>query len=316
MGLSFILGPVQSMELRQEQSLVHRIQLSQLLAFSPSAIGGVLDSLNKNYEKSEDLLGSLKNRSIDAGARGIFNEFNPGKGLYDGGFILNPGLNCLESLIADKSVEEQSEVIFVQRPSPSDKPGIFFSDHILPAAEAHKKMQQVQIPPKYKRTKRLYHALAKFRDWSNLQARKGYELLSSKQREFINTLRPTMKNVYSQGHFANDLGLHETTVSRIFNYRFIIVERIDKSQVILPSKDLLCTKDEVHMYSTIEKMNSYFVRESESRECLSDEDIAKQVGCPRRTLTKYRLRAGIPSSYDRGETYKTNNSLRFVINTK
>ncbi len=303
----------QSQQLTQSHKLEQRqaISVCKLLSMHPAAIDAVLDAMDSDYGRTEKILESVGNKRTEKGVQGIFTSLFPNKAGQDYGFIMAPSIEPLEELLTQDEIKIDEDAIFVQRKNMTERPEIFFSDKILPRKP---ELTMEQIPAEYKKTKQLYQQLEHFREWSNKAAREGYLALADIQREFINSLEPTRKNICDLVKLGATLNLHKSTVYRLYRGRYVIIENHERSnKVFLPTKELICSKTGLLKIQRIHALNAYFREEAKTGTGLSDTDIAGKVRFIRRTIAKHRNDADIPCGDDRTKAYQENPSTVYQI---
>jgi hypothetical protein len=70
------------------------------------------------------------------------------------------------------------------------------------------------------------------------------------------------------------------------------------------AKDLFATEEDLLRYRMLPVLNEIFAEEFEKGRVYSDREITERVrGIARRTITKYRKEAGIPSTPERRRLY-------------
>jgi RNA polymerase sigma-54 factor len=120
------------------------------------------------------------------------------------------------------------------------------------------------------------------------------QALCEEQRDFLIHGLPHFNDALTQGHLAEKIGLHESTVSRAMSGKFVSV----------PSEEILSF--DFFFDSSIRPKD--YIRNIVANEDLerpvSDAELVeklaeKGIGIARRTVAKYREDMGIPSSYER-----------------
>ncbi len=107
-------------------------------------------------------------------------------------------------------------------------------------------------------------------------------------------------------NIAGDVGVHETTISRAVNGKYI-----DTDFGIFPMKELFSSSLQSSASQTgevskraVKEMIDDIIRENATGKALSDQKIAnilqeKGISIARRTVNKYRKELRIDSSYER-----------------
>ena len=130
----------------------------------------------------------------------------------------------------------------------------------------------------------------------------------SKQVDFLNYgdigMKPmTLKDI------AEKLGIHESTVSRATNNKFIQTPRgVYELKYFFFTSELNTDSGKMISSKVIMKMIEKFVENENPMKPLSDNQISenftgKGISIARRTVTKYREKLNIPSSTEKKEKY-------------
>ena len=157
---------------------------------------------------------------------------------------------------------------------------------------------------KYPETARLLENLKRFDEWKRRTLRDVYLRIGEEQREFFEALDRTRFHIFRQEDLATRLDYSASTMSRLISNRYVEARSTGSSVQILPVKDLLVTGDRLKRYVVTPEINNVLTEEFSKGTAYSDNQIAKKVSiAARRTITKYRIEAGIPSNIERSKVY-------------
>ncbi|MEK6859632.1 MAG: hypothetical protein AABX54_02345 [Nanoarchaeota archaeon] len=127
------------------------------------------------------------------------------------------------------------------------------------------------------------------------------------------SLSPFKLNVYDLRISAGELGVHATTLSRLRKSRYVSVIDAEKNERTYPVRNLMPNKNDYLEIAIASRLNDTLAEEAEEARAFSDDEIAVRTGYARRTMTKYRIRAGIPNSRERQKAYKSDATLKYQI---
>ena len=301
------MGLSQSLNIKQDMkmSLSQKIELSQIIVINPNIMDILLNSLESNFKIAEEVLNPFENNSSDTAIKGILCNLYQNKSKASSGFVMESSIKglSLEKVLEDSHIAIKPDVTFTQRPNIHESPIITPNKIILPREITITAGMEI-IPKEFKKTRKLYQTLVRYREWMNQKAREGYEALGSEQRKFINTLNPIEKAVYSMDDLGKKINLNYSTIYRMFLNRFIAVgNQEETSEAILPSKILFCNQRDFITIQNLSKLKGYFEQEARIGEGLTDNNIAAKTGLVRRTVTNYRSQIGIPNASKRTIEY-------------
>ncbi|MBA4750430.1 MAG: RNA polymerase factor sigma-54 [Alphaproteobacteria bacterium] len=134
-------------------------------------------------------------------------------------------------------------------------------------------------------------------------------MLVATQQDFLkhglSHLQPlTLKDV------ALELGLHESTVSRVVNHKYLQTPRgVFEMKVFFSNAVMGMADDAQHSAVSVRHLLSELIQEENPEDPYSDDQLVqkmaeKGVDVARRTISKYRKLLKIPSSYERKRTHE------------
>jgi DNA-directed RNA polymerase specialized sigma54-like protein len=289
----------QSAQLKQQMSLRKELNMSQLLranilSLPPKALDFLINLVVTNPEKADAI---IRNKSKHR--KGVINA------LYDGfGAVAAKNLKPLEKLVdEDAKVECIPDVVYIGRKN--DRPKIIFSETLIKKPQ----LSLAQIPREYQEARNIFGFLMYEREWITDVLKRIYTIIGDAQREFIYNPVPVNLNKFELADLAEKMDLHVSTVGRLRNGRYIVIEN-DKS-VVLPVHFLMPNDDSFRKYNEIEKINLLLAEESP--QAYSDAKLSANLNIARRTVTKYRKEYGIPESRERAKAYQKDSEKRYQI---
>jgi len=292
-------------ELRQEMRLAQVIEYAKLMAIPDEVLSVVAGAVAFNPDSIEGLLEGRKKDTIGGAGKvqTIYTSLTSGStSVPEGGkrgLIISPDIRTLEEHVGSYQVETTPDVTYVGRKNA--KPEIILSDHLKGAMG----MLVLQIDPvKYPNASKLLRQLRNFDTWKRSQLREAYLIMGDKQREFFESFDNTRLHLFLQRHVAERLDLTVGTISRILSNRWIEARDVAGNQRVMYAKDLFATEEDLLRYRMLPVLNEIFAEEFEKGRVYSDREITERVrGIARRTITKYRKEAGIPSTPERRRLY-------------
>jgi len=297
----------QAQELRQEMTIAQKIELTNLMAVPDEVLNVVVGALAYNPKGVEEALQRRKaeRKYSDAAekSQAIYTGLTDSMGIgTNGGTIGAPDIGSLEGCLSGFQASVTPDVTYIGRKN--DKPDVVFSDHLKGSFGLH--MLQVDSS-EYPETAKLLAQLRRFDSWKRGELRKSYIEIGDVQREYFEKYNPARFNLLGQKELAERVGLSSGTISRILENRWVEARNLDRENKYIKAKDLLVTGDQLKRYITVPRINALLKKEFESGDALSDDDISKQLhNVARRTVTKYRHKAGIPTAKERSRSYRTN----------
>ena len=109
---------------------------------------------------------------------------------------------------------------------------------------------------------------------------------------------------------AIELGLHESTISRIVNHKYLQTPRgVFEMRVFFSNAVMGMVEDTQHSGVSVRYLLSQLIQEENPQDPYSDDQLVqkmaeKGVDVARRTISKYRKVLKIPSSYERKRTHE------------
>jgi RNA polymerase sigma-54 factor len=138
-------------------------------------------------------------------------------------------------------------------------------------------------------------------DMRNDTLRKVAQVVLAEQSEFF-LKGPKFLKPLTQKEVAEKIGVHETTVSRIANAKYV-----DTDWGIIPIKNLFSNAvgDGNQSKNSVKEIIREIIQEHQGEKALSDQKITdllvgKGINVARRTVAKYRKELNIDSSFVRG----------------
>ena len=301
----------QSLTFSLQQTLAQTLSMQQYLSMQTSMLMGIpipafdriIDNIAANPEKYDKR--SLFEVATEARQTKVQSFFpyltvrNPGA--RASGVIVNLDLILASAEASDLAKEACVDGVYrIDREIDTDKPEFVPSEYLHGSGQ---KQLDIQVMSNFKNALQLYNFLFKERNWIAGQLREVYNKIGEGQREFIASLDTNRINIYSYEQLAEDMNLHASSISRLINPRLVAIEH-DGRAYVLPSRELLVNKDEWRRNIVFPLINSVLADEFRQGKAFSDEEIKVRVNrVARRTIAKYRERAGIPSTYERGVLY-------------
>ena len=295
--------------IKQELKLAQIVSLSKLISVPDEVLNVVVGAISYNPDSVESLLKNQKGENTpdnysDNKVQSIYSSLTPSKGdsgsIKKGGLIIYPDLRILEKSPGNYQTRVTPDVTYIGRKD--DKPEIVFSDHIKGSISL-----TLEVDPSiYPETSKLLSQLKKFDEWKRSTLRKTYVILGDEQREFLEELDTSRFNLFNQERLANELNLSQSTVSRVLCNRWVEARNVRGEQKFLYAKDLCVTQDDINRYTILPRLNQIFMEEFKRKKAFSDWEISRRVpNIARRTINKYRSRAGIPNTSKRNDLYKS-----------
>lgn len=295
--------------LRQELNISQKIVFSNLMAVPDEVMRTVAEAIKYNPDNIEAVLQETKSKAensdgkdfADKRVQSIYSSLIPSKGESNGkGLVGSPDLRGLEGCIKDYDLDTTSDATIIGRKE--DKPEIFFSEHIKGA----KTWIYLLDPSLYPETSKLLNQLKNFEEWKTRTLRDAYVLIAGKQREYFEEFNPLRFNVFNHKNLAGNMNLSESTIGRILSNRRIEARNIEGEQRCINTKDLLKSRRDLQKYNLIPKINEILKSEFENGEACSDDNIREEmeIDVSRESIKEYRLKSGIPGSYERNRFYK------------
>lgn len=296
-------------------ALAHRISLQQLMANSHilalpvGAIDSILENIANNPEKSESII-RARNQTGDTGIKCLLAEMLPaGKEKAPEGSVIST--LDLNQLAPEKLNIYQADGLYIPK-------GIFDKPDFVPAPSLEPlkvNLSQFQIPSEYKNTRTIFNFLRNQREWAAKQLRSSYDLIGSRQREFISTLKESRLNMLKLKDIGKELEFSASTASRLLQNRYVGI-RHEQKDIILPTDDLFCNPFDMFLYSRLNNINNLFRVEAEEGVAVNDKQIADRVTTARRTIAKYRALNNIPEMSSRQQEYNLGRKEPYQIKTK
>lgn len=234
-----------------------------------------------------------------------------------------------EALQVIKGLDPKPGLSFAKKDNPSVVPDLFvvwheedqrwdvrFNESTLPKVlidtgyyarvwESGKKEIQVYLKEQLSSARWLVKAL----DQRTQNILKVAATLVAAQQNFMKyglaQLQPlTLKDV------AIELGLHESTISRIVNHKYLQTPRgVFEMRVFFSNAVMGMVEDTQHSGVSVRYLLSQLIQEENPQDPYSDDQLVqkmaeKGVDVARRTISKYRKVLKIPSSYERKRTHE------------
>jgi len=305
------MGLTLSMRLTQAPLLQQQIELGVVLTYTPAAIAKAIDKIQKDPAGAEkiihDVASHSKTNHVQSTAPELCNRAGDPKKRYEG--LITP--LSMKELFRFAEVNEKDvtpDLLFKPSQNENEAPGIFYSESFLP------KPGLKLLDPEYEAAAKLMKKLVSFRDWSTRTAREAYESIRDKQRKLINTGRLIDAVPLSRQSLADILDLHETTVGRLMNPRYVEIGYAS-GNLVVPVNALLPTNDDVAKYLWKNRINEHLAEEFKEKTAYSDDKIAAgKINGVRRTITKYRIEEGIPAVHERQKQYDSGLAKPYAIN--
>jgi hypothetical protein len=305
------------------QFQTHSVNLSQrlfLTASSPGLLQMPIASIDKTLEsiaqdpekfnKSLQQNPSKGNGSSTVRVIGpnIPNQQNPGENVGESlgdckkGLIPWEGVDSIIERVELKPEDLIDGIYSFEGNAPSEKPHFEAYKNLIATPPS---LEMIQIPKEFKTARSFYNFLLNRRNWMAKTMAEVYNILGNRQREFIGNLKPASLNIFTLKDLSGEQGYSETTFSRLLRNRFVAIRHEGKDYV-LPTCFLCPNQNDFLFYSSAEKLNDAFKQEFIEHTAISDLKLADSSGIKRRTFSKYRDLAGIPTLDERQKAYASN----------
>jgi hypothetical protein len=205
-----------------------------------------------------------------------------------------------DQVLVKAAADPIPDVLYVG--NPHGGPEITFSERILiPSCLACAGIDAGAYPV----VARYLRRIQKYSAWKRRLLIEGYRIIGEEQARFLRDLNPRNYNSLRQADLAEHLGVHQTTVSRVFSNRLVEAQAVNGSRAIIPASNLFITRDEFLRIIVTPLLNNILRIEYATGRALSDESLALKAGIiARRTEAKYREESLIPGCWGRNRAYK------------